>query len=119
MESPRQGVNQSFEAGRGPNDFREEFNIDPRGPIRGGGLRPRSNINAGQPQGMPGNITADINLPPSISQDKLMRFNANVDGKALLHDLDQKFESQDRMITYLISQLNSMDQTLQNLNRKA
>jgi hypothetical protein len=32
-----------------------------------------------------------------------MRFNASVDGKALLHDLDQKFESQDRMINYLIS----------------
>lgn len=48
-----------------------------------------------------------------------MRFNANVDGKALLHDLDQKFESQDRMINYLISQLNSVDQTVQNLNRKA
>lgn len=52
-------------------------------------------------------------------QDKLMRFNAGIDGKALLHDLDQKFESQDRMITYLVSQLNGMDQTVQNLNRKA
>ncbi len=49
----------------------------------------------------------------------MMRFNASVDGKALLHDLDQKFESQDRMINYLISQINSMDQTIQNLNRKA
>lgn len=48
-----------------------------------------------------------------------MRFNASVDGKALLHDLDQKFESQDRMINYLISQINSMDQTMQNLSRKA
>jgi len=48
-----------------------------------------------------------------------MRFNANVDGKALLHDLDQKFESQDRMINYLISQLNTMEQGVQNLNRKA
>ena len=50
-----------------------------------------------------------------------MRFNASsgVDGKALLHDLDSKFESQDRMINYLISQLNSVDQTVQNLNRKA
>jgi hypothetical protein len=53
--------------------------------------------------------------------EKMMRFNASsgVDGKALLHDLDQKFESQDRMINYLISQLNSVDQTVQNLNRKA
>ncbi len=42
-----------------------------------------------------------------------------MDGKALLHDLDQKFESQDRMINYLISQLNSVDQSVQNLNRKA
>lgn len=38
-------------------------------------------------------MLADIQLPPSMSQDKLMRFNANIDGKALLHDLDQKFES--------------------------
>ena len=45
----------------------------------------------------------EISLPPSMSQDKLMRFNANIDGKALLHDLDQKFESQDRMISYLVS----------------
>lgn len=48
-----------------------------------------------------------------------MRFNANIDGKALLHDLDQKFESQDRMISYLVSQINSMDQSMQNLSRKA
>ena len=41
-----------------------------------------------------------------------MRFNAGIDGKALLHDLDQKFESQDRMISYLVSQINGMDQTI-------
>jgi len=58
-------------------------------------------------------------MPSQLGQDKLMRFNAGIDGKALLHDLDQKFESQDRMITYLVSQLNGMDQTVQNLNRKA
>ena len=32
-----------------------------------------------------------------------------MDGKALLHDLDSKFEDQDRMIRYLISQLNTVD----------
>lgn len=32
-------------------------------------------------------------MPPQLGQDKLMRFNAGIDGKALLHDLDQKFES--------------------------
>lgn len=40
MESPRQ--NQSFEVGRG--DFRDEYQIDPRGPVRGAATnRPRSN----------------------------------------------------------------------------
>ena len=38
-----------------------------------------------------------------MSNDKMMKFSANVDGKALLHDLDQKFETQDRMINFLIS----------------
>lgn len=38
-----------------------------------------------------------------------MKFNANFDGKALLHDLDMKFDSQERMINYLISQLNTME----------
>jgi hypothetical protein len=27
-------------------------------------------------------------LPASLSQERLMKFNASVDGKALLHDLD-------------------------------
>lgn len=69
MESPRQGINQSFEAGRAANDFREEFNIDPRGPIRGGIVRPRSNINAGNVQGFQPstNLNAEIQLPPSMS----------------------------------------------------
>lgn len=48
-----------------------------------------------------------------------MKFNANVDGKALLHDLDQKFEGQDRMINYLISQINGLESNVQSLNRKA
>jgi hypothetical protein len=48
----------------------------------------------------------------AINQDKLMRFNQGVDGKALLHDLDQKFESSDRMMNYLLSQQNSLDQAI-------
>jgi hypothetical protein len=47
-----------------------------------------------------------------------MRFNSNVDGKALLHDLDQKFDTQDKMINYLISQINSLESNVQNINRK-
>jgi hypothetical protein len=58
-------------------------------------------------------------LPPVLGHDKLMRFNSTVDGKALLHDLDQKFDSQDKMINYLISQINSLEGTVSTLNRKA
>jgi hypothetical protein len=106
----------SFEIGGGPanrQNFREEYQIDPRGPFRMNPGRPRSNQQLQSLQNPPAAaINADITLPPSVSQDKMMRFNAQVDGKALLHDLDQKFESQDRMINYLISQLNSVDQTV-------
>ena len=48
-----------------------------------------------------------------------MRFNSSLDGKALLHDLDSKFETQDKMINYLISQINTVETTVQTLNRKA
>lgn len=41
-----------------------------------------------------------------------MRFNSTVDGKALLHDLDMKFDSQDKMINYLISQINTLESTV-------
>ncbi len=61
----------------------------------------------------------EMMLPPSLSQDKLMRFNSSLDGKALLHDLDSKFETQDKMINYLISQINTVETTVQTLNRKA
>lgn len=99
--------------GGGRGDFREEFQIDPRGPLRLG--RPASNQlqhqqsfveRSGEP------------LLPSVLGDKLMKFNAGVDGKALLHDLDMKFEQQERMINYLISQINTMESTVQSLNRK-
>ena len=60
----------------------------------------------------------DIQLPASLSSERLMRFNSNVDGKALLHDLDQKFDTQDKMINYLISQINSLESNVQNINRK-
>lgn len=49
----------------------------------------------------------------------MMKFNGGVDGKALLHDLDQKFENQDRMINYLISQINNIESNVQGVNRKA
>jgi flagellar motility protein MotE (MotC chaperone) len=49
----------------------------------------------------------------------MMKFTSGVDGKALLHDLDMKFDSQERMINYLMSQVSSMEQTVQGLNRKA
>ena len=102
----------SFEIGgtgaggpRGAADFREEYQIDGRGPFRGA-ARPRSNNQQQQllqqnQQQVPQPILAEIQPMP----EKMMRFNASagVDGKALLHDLDQKFESQDRMINYLIS----------------
>ena len=83
MESPRQ--NQSFEVGAlgAMGDFRDQYNIDSKGPFRLN--RPKSNqqrLQGQQPDAL-----------PSMSQDRLMKFNANIDGKALLHDLDQKFEA--------------------------
>jgi hypothetical protein len=91
MESPR--GNMSFEIGgtgaggpRAAADFREEYQIDPRGPFRG--ARPRSNQQQlQQQQPLPQQpILAEIQPMP----EKMMRFNASsgVDGKALLHDLD-------------------------------
>lgn len=58
-------------------------------------------------------------LPPILAADRMMKFNSSVDGKALLHDLDMKFDTQDKMINYLISQINSLEGTVQGLNRKA
>lgn len=57
-------------------------------------------------------------LPPVLRDERNLKFNSSVDGKALLHDLDQKFESQDRLMTFLISQFNNLEQTVQGLNRK-
>lgn len=76
-----------MQEGRG--DFREEFNIDARGPIRLN--RPMSN----QLQALQSFIQQPNEplLPPVLTQDKLMKFTAGVDGKALLHDLDMKFDS--------------------------
>jgi len=58
-------------------------------------------------------------LPTVLQNEKMMKFGANIDGKALLHDLDQKFDTQDRMMNYLVSQINSLENHIQNLNRKA
>ena len=97
-------------------DFRDEFNINSRGPVR---LRPQSNQLRDQNAYDMGAPMNEMMLPPSLSQDKLMRFNSSLDGKALLHDLDMKFETQDKMINYLISQINTVETTVQTINRKA
>jgi hypothetical protein len=38
--------------------------------------------------------------------------------QALMHDLDARFDNQDRMINYLIQQLSSFEQTINNSNRR-
>ena len=91
QESPR--GNMSFEIGGGAGNrqnFREEYQIDPRGPFRMNPGRPRSNQQLQSLQNPPpmNAVNADIQMPPQIGQDKMMRFNSQVDGKALLHDLD-------------------------------
>lgn len=86
-----------LQEGRG--DFRDEYNIDARGPVRL--TRPMSNQL--QPQQSFVQPSNEPLLPPVLSQDRLMKFTSGVDGKALLHDLDMKFDSQERMINYLMS----------------
>jgi len=49
----------------------------------------------------------------------MSKFSAGLDGKALLHDLDQKFDQQDRLINFLVSQINTLESNIQSLNRKA
>jgi hypothetical protein len=71
---------------KGGPDFREEFNFNERGPVRVL-QRPQSNKSLYIPPPQ-----AEIQLPPSLSNERMMRFNSSVDGKALLHDLDNKFE---------------------------
>jgi len=36
-----------------------------------------------------------------------------------MHDLDQRFENQDRMINYLINQINNMETSMQNSNKRS
>ena len=59
-------------------------------------------------------------LPTSISQQHLERFQSpsaagnagglnSAGGRALLHDLDKKFDDQDRMIKYLLRQYEALE----------
>ena len=62
------------------------------------------------------------NLPNSISEQHLVGVSEKQrqsDNKALLHDIDIRFENQDRTINYLLQQLNSMEQAVQSSQRKA
>ena len=92
----------------GKGDFREEFQIDPRGPVRLG--RPLSNQLQHQ--------QSFAERPSEPLLPSLARAGAALDGRALLHDLDAKFEQQERMINYLIAQVNSVEATVQGLTRK-
>lgn len=105
-----------LESGKGA-DFREEFQISSRGPMKL--QRPMSNQIRQQNSFVMPQQTNDMMLPPILAADRMMKFNSSVDGKALLHDLDMKFDTQDKMINYLISQINSLEGTVQGLNRKA
>ena len=46
-----------------------------------------------------------------------MKFS-NLDGKALLHDIDSKFDEQERIIKFLVGQINNLDQNMQSMNKK-
>ena len=55
------------------------------------------------------------NLPNSISEQHLVGVSEKQrqsDNKALLHDIDIRFENQDRTINYLLQQINSMEQAV-------
>lgn len=60
-----------------------------------------------------------MHIPRTQSQNNMMSFAATVDGKALLHDLDSKFETQDRLINFLVQQISGLESNLQGINRKA
>jgi hypothetical protein len=54
-------------------------------------------------------------LPGVLKQ----QFNAREGlSKALMHDLDARFENQDRMINYLMQQLNSFESLVSNSNKR-
>jgi len=62
------------------------------------------------------------NLPGVLKSQANPRFNSAKEGnginQALMHDLDARFENQDRMINYLIQQLGAFEQTVSNSNRR-
>lgn len=52
-------------------------------------------------------------LPKSVSQDKIgADFLSGSSGRALLFDLDKKFDEQDRLIKYLMQQQDQMTEQL-------
>ena len=60
-----------------------------------------------------------FNFPPSIkaADQRAERVTSNLDGKAFLMDIDNKFEGQDKMISTLINQLNSLQVKFDSINR--
>ena len=66
--------------------------------------------------------TIGRNLPSSISEAHLQEFSRKPgasDNKAFLHDIDVRFENQDRTINYLLQQIDSMEKAVMQSQRKA
>ena len=62
------------------------------------------------------------NLPSSISEAHLQEFSRKPgpsDNKAFLHDIDVRFEKQDRTINYLLQQINAMESSVMKSQKKA
>lgn len=61
------------------------------------------------------------NVPRQISAEHQERFNSKppgqFDNRALLHDLDSRFENQDRMINYILQQVSSLESNVTGSSR--
>lgn len=61
------------------------------------------------------------NLPSSISEAHLKEFSRKPslnENKAFMHDIEVRFENQDRTINYLLSQINSLESSVTNSQKK-
>jgi hypothetical protein len=59
------------------------------------------------------------NFPPSIqaADQRAERINNGLDGKSFLMDIDNKFDNQDKLISHLMNQLNSLQVKLDSVSR--
>ena len=77
--------------------------------------RPQSNIKQNYDDYNGSENALNRNLPGAISQERLQKFSAGgptqagLQDRAILHDLDSKFDNQDRMINFILQQISNLE----------